>query len=220
MYYCKKCGFSVTGSTKKCPFCRGDLTGKADGENIFPEIPYTEPKNGLLIRLLALGTAIAVAICVAVNYFLQEYGWWSVYVGAGLLSVWLAVGIAVKKHGNPLKAVLWQACAGSCLIFAWDYWTGFRRWSLDFVLPVLYICSFFLMMVLVRFLHLKPQDYLLYLVWDLLLGLIPLGLLLTGALRVVCPSVICVLVSIAGAAALILFQGTALRSELARRFHL
>lgn len=220
MYYCKKCGFSVTGGTGKCPFCRGDLTGEPDGENVFPEIPYKEPKNGLLIRLPALGTVIAAGICIAVNYFRQEYGWWSGYVGAGLLSIWLAAGIAVKKHGNPLKAVLWQVCAGSCVIFAWDYWTGFGGWSLDFVMPILYICSLFLMTMLVRFLHLKPQDYLVYLGWDLLLGLIPLGLLLGGAVQVVYPSVICVLVSTVGSAVLILFRGTALRAELVRRFHL
>ncbi len=161
------------------------MTGEPDGESVFPEIPYKEEKNELLIRLLALGTVIAAATCIAVNYIWQDYGWWSVYVSAGLLSVWFAVGIAVKKHGNPPKAVLWQVCAGTCLIFAWDYCTGFHGWSLDFVVPILYICSLFLMTVLVRFLHLKPQDYLVYLGWNLLLGLIPLGLLLGGALRVV-----------------------------------
>lgn len=220
MYYCKKCGFSVTGSRAKCPFCGSGLAGEPDGENVFPEIPYKEPKNELLIRLLALGTVIAEAVCIAVNFFLQEYGWWSVYVGAGLLSVWLAAGIAVKKRRNPLKAVLWQVCAGSCLIFAWDYGTGFRGWSLDFVLPVLYICSLFLMMALVRLLRLKAQDYLLYLGWNLLLGLIPLGLLSGGALRVAGPSVICVLVSVVGFAVLILFRGAEVRAELGRRFHL
>ncbi len=220
MYYCKKCGFSVTGSKEKCPFCRGDMTGEPDGENVFPEIPYKEQKNDLLIRLLALGTVTAAAVCIAVNYIWQEYGWWSVYVSAGLLSVWLAVGIAVKKHGNPPKAVLWQVCAGSCLIVAWDYWTGFRGWSLDFVMPILYTCSLFLMTALVRFLHLKPQDYLVYVGWNLLLGLIPLGLLLGGVLRVIYLSVICVLVSVVGAAVLILFRGAALWAELGRRFHM
>lgn len=220
MYYCKKCGFSVTGSSGKCPFCKADLTGEPDGENVFPEIPYKEQKNDLLIRLLALGTIIAAAICIAVNYFRQDDGWWSVYVSAGLLSAWFAVGITVKKHGNSLKAVLWQVCAGSCLIFLWDYWTGFAGWSLEFVMPILYICSFFLMTILVWFLHLKPQDYLLYLGWDLLLGMIPLGLLFGGMLEVTYPSVICVLVSITGFAVLILFRGAALRAELIRRFHL
>ena len=65
MYYCKKCGFSVTGSKEKCPFCRGDMTGEPDGENVFPEIPYKEQKNDLLIRLLALGTVTAAAVCIA-----------------------------------------------------------------------------------------------------------------------------------------------------------
>lgn len=87
-------------------------------------------------------------------------------------------------------------------------------------MPILYTCSLFLMTALVRFLHLKPQDYLVYVGWNLLLGLIPLGLLLGGVLRVVYPSVICVLVSVVGAAVLILFRGVALWAELIRRFHM
>lgn len=220
MYYCKQCGFNITGTGKKCPFCQGDLAGEPDGENVYPEIPLKGWKSTLIIRLFALGTIIAAAICVALNYCRQEYGWWSVFVVAGLLSVWIAVGIAIKKHGNPLKAVLWQVCVGSVLILAWDYWTGFWGWSLDFVIPILYTCSLFAMSLLILFMRLKPQDYLVYLGWNLLLGLIPLFMLFFGGLRVVYPSVICVLVSIVGFAVLILFKGTALRAEVVRRFHL
>lgn len=220
MYYCRKCGFYITGTAKKCPFCQGDLSGEPEGENIFPEIPFKEPKSGFLIRLSALGTIIAAAVCIAINYSWQEHGWWSAFVTAGLLSVWIAAGIAIKKHGNPLKAVLWQVCAGSLLILAWDYWTGFRGWSLDFAMPVLYICSSAMTLMLVWFMRLKPQDYLVYLVWNLLLGLIPLALLFGGALRITLPSVICVLVSTAGLAVLVLFKGSALWAEIIRRFHL
>lgn len=220
MYYCKKCGFSLTGTAKKCPFCQSDLMGEPDGETVFPEIPMKELQEGMFIRLLALGTIIVAAVCIAVNDTWQKYGWWSAFVAAGLFSVWIVAGIAVKKHSNPLKAVLWQVCVGPLLAFAWDFWTGFRGWSVDFFMPILYICSLLVMSIIVRFTHLKPQDYLLYLVWNLLLGLIPLVLLFGGMLRITYPSVICVLVSVVGFAGLVLFKGPALKAEWIRIFHL
>lgn len=220
MYDCKKCGFHLVGTATKCPFCQGELTGESGEANVFPDIPFKEPQYDVLIRLLAFGTIVAVAVCIAVNYSVQETGWWSLFVAAGLLSVWIVVGIAVKKHSNPLKALLWQVCVGSLLALAWDYWIGFLGWSLDFVIPILYICSFLIMMLLVRFMHLKPQDYMLYLAWDLLLGVIPLSLLLCGMLRVTYPSLICVVVSIVGFTGLVLFKGPVLRAEFIRIFHL
>jgi len=139
---------------------------------------------------------------------------------AGLASGWLTVGIAVKKRAKPLKAVFWQICVLSILALAWDYGTGWRGWSLDYVLPILYICTLLAMAVIAGVLHLDPSDCLLYLVLNILLGLVPLVLLLTGTLRVVYPAMICAAVSLILLAVLILFEGHALKSELLRRLHL
>ena len=74
--------------------------------------------------------------------------------------------------------------------------------------------------VTARALHLRPSDYLLYLILCVLAGLIPMILLLCGALRIIYPSVICAGISIISLAAMLLFKGSALRSELIRRLHL
>jgi len=137
-----------------------------------------------------------------------------------LASGWLTIGIAVKKRGRPLKSVFWQVCVLSILVLAWDYGMGWRGWSLNYVLPILYICTMFAMAVIARILRLSPADSLLYLVLNILLGLVPLVLLLCGALRVVYLAVICAAVSAIFLAVLILFEGPALKGELLRRLHL
>lgn len=220
MYYCEKCGFSLRGTRKKCPFCQGDLSGEADEEDIFPEIPLKEQQNDSVFRMLALGTLIVAAVCIAINYSWRSYGWWSAFVAAGLFSAWLVVGIAIRKRGNLPKAVLWQVCVNSVLALIWDFCTGFRGWSVDFVIPILYSCSYLMMAAMIGFLHLKPYDYLKYLGWMLFLGVIPFGLLLGGMLRVAWPSVLCVLTSAIGFAVLALFEGAALKAECIRIFHL
>jgi len=188
--------------------------------DVYPEIPFAGKPHQLLYRLLALGTVIAVVVCIAVLLCLPEHRAAALSVVAGLASGWLTVGIAVKKRGKPLKAVFWQVCLLSILFLAWDYGTGYGGWSLDYALPILYTCTMLAMALIARLLHLRAADYLLYLVMNILLGLVPLILLLCGVLRVKYPAVLSAAVSIVFLAVLILFQGAALKGEMLRRLHL
>lgn len=221
MYYCEKCAVRVIGSPPCCPLCQGPLTGKADGDgDVYPEIPFAARPHQLLFRLLVLASVIAAVACVAVLLCLPGHGAAALSGMAGLASGYLTVGIAVKKRGKPLKAVFWQVCLLSLLALAWDHGTGWRGWSIDYALPVLYTCTMAAMAVIARLMRLLPSDYLLYLVLNILLGLAPLVLLLRGAVQVAYPSVICAAVSVIFLAALILFEGPALKGELLRRLHL
>lgn len=220
MYYCRKCGFSLTGTAQQCPFCQNELVGEPEEEDVFPYIPFKEKPHWLLIRLLALGSIIAAGACMAVNVSLPKSGKWSLFVAAGLVSVWISGGIACRKRSNLPKAVFWQICIDSLLTLAWDYWTGFWGWSVNFVLPVLYSCSLLAMFLLIHFMKLPPQDCLFYLILNILLGFVPLILLLCNVLWVPYPSAICLFVSIVSLAILLLFHGKELMGELERRFHL
>ena len=121
---------------------------------------------------------------------------------------------------NPMKAAIWQLVLVSILVLLWDWFTGGNGWSIHFVLPVFFPCMQLAVAVTARALHLRPSDYLLYLILCVLAGLIPMILLLCGALRIIYPSVICAGISIISLAAMLLFKGSALRSELIRRLHL
>ncbi len=221
MRYCEKCGVRVLGTLRSCPLCQGFLSGEPDpAENVYPDIPLSGKLSAPLLRLLFLAAAAAAAVCGAVVLSVPRYSWLALSILAGLGSGCLSVGIAVLKRKKPFNAVFWQICILSLLAAAWDYGTGFRGWSLDFVLPILYACTMLAMAVTARLLRLQVQDYLVYLVMDILLGLLPLLLLLSGALRVAYPSAVCVAVSLILLAVLVLFEGPALKGELLRRLHL
>ena len=221
MQYCEKCGVYVMGTLPSCPLCQGPLSGEPDPlGDVYPNVPLSGRLNTPLLRLLILISVIAVAACGVVLLIWPRLRWAALAVLAGLGSGWLTVGIVVRKRKKPFQAVFWQICALSLLAVAWDVGTGFLGWSLDFVLPILYACTMLAMAVTARVLRLQIQDYLVYLVMDILLGLLPLILLLCGALRVIYPAAVCVAVSLILLAALILFEGPALKGELLRRLHL
>lgn len=221
MYTCEKCGVRVIGSPPCCPLCQGPLTGEpGPSGDVYPDVIHAAMPHALLFRLLILAVVTAVAVCGAVLFCLPGASVAALSAMAGVASGALTVGIAVKKLGKPLKAVFWQLCLLSLLCVAWDFGTGFRGWSLDYVLPALYTCTMLAVGLVTKLLHMRVSDYMLYLVMNILLGLLPLLLLVCGALRVSYPAVICAAVSVVLLTALILFEGPALREELRRRLHL
>lgn len=220
MLYCEKCKVTLTGAPSFCPLCQGDLGGSPEKESAFPDIPFYARPHQLFLRFAALGTIAAAAICIAVNLSLPKSGWWSAFVVAGLACGWLTFAVIIKKRGNIPKAILWQVGLVSALAYAWDRWTGMIGWSLDYVMPILCTCAMIAMSVIARIIRLRIQDYILYLVLDILFGLVPLILLLHGMLHVVYPSAVCIAASVIFLAALLLFEGTAFKDELIRRLHL
>lgn len=220
MLYCEKCGVHLSGPMNRCPLCQGRLSGEAEGDAPFPLLPAEGQPYWLAVRLAALATIAVLAVCAAINFSIPESGWWSVFVAAGLASMWLLVWVAVRKRSNPIKSFIWQLGAVSALVLLWDWCTGFAGWSINFVLPVLIPCMQLAMAAMARAFRLRPSDYLLPLTICTLAGLALLIPLLRGTLRVIYPAVICVGVSVISLAALLLFCGAALKDEIARRTHL
>lgn len=220
MLYCDKCKLHLTGFHPRCPLCDADLTGVPETAGTeLPEVTPPAHPHRVMLRLIALATVAAAVVCLAVNMSVGG-DWWSAFVAAGIGSLWLTFGVVVKKRGNVPKSILWQVFVISILALAWDLWTGFHGWSVDYVLPFLLTCALAAMSVTAKVMRLGVQDYILYLVLDGLCGLIPLALILLKALRVVYPSAVCVAASVIFLSALLLFEGPALRDELSRRLHL
>ena len=221
MLHCDRCQVDLPGTPRRCPLCQGPLSGEPDSsKNVFPPLPAgRDPATRRLLSWIAFLTVCAATVCVTMNLILPSNGWWSLFVLAGLGSLWLNFGFVAKKRRNLPKTILWQVAVVSSIALLWDIFTGFHRWSLDYVLPLLCTGAMVAMSLVARLQHLHIQDYILYLVMDCVLGLAALALILTGAVRVVIPSAICFCAAVVFLAALIFFEGTALRAEISRRLH-
>lgn len=219
MLYCKKCGVHLSGSMRRCPLCQGEVSGTPE-EDPYPVLLKMERPYWLTVRLAGWLTMVVLSVCAAVNYCFPSGGWWFLFVAAGLASAWLLLGIAFRKRRNPMKAIVWLLAAVSALVLIWDWRTGFKGWSINFVLPCLIPCMQLAVAAAAWVLRLRPSDYLLYLGLCVLAGFLPLIPLLCGALWMIYPSVVCVGFSAVLLSTLILFRGPALRAEIIRRGHL
>jgi len=219
MKYCEKCGVKVRGVEIVCPLCQQKLSGEAE-EGIYPPIPTVYRQYETFFRALILFTIAVGVTCGAVNLLLPQRGYWSVFVALGLLCFWISLAYAVRKRDNIPENITVQVFLVSALGLVWDWLTGWRGWSLDFVLPIACSMALLSLAILAKVLKMPPGDYLVYLNMDIVFGIAPLVFYLTGLVHIPLPSIICISLSILTLSALIVFEGKNMLEEMSRRFHI
>jgi hypothetical protein len=222
MKYCEKCKIQVVGSWKTCPLCQRPLKGEEDSliHDPFPIIPTVYHEYNLFFRILILASISIGVIALAINFLFPSGGLWSLFVVAGIACAWVSLAIAVHKRRNIPKTILYQVVLLAVFALLWDLFTGWRGWSLDYVVPILCFGAILVMAVMIKVMKQFISDYLIYFVMDAVFGIIPVIFLLTGIINVPLPTVICVAGSIISLASLWVFSGKHLWEELKRRLHL
>lgn len=148
--------------------------------------------------------AIAVA-CGMINFMTAGMLNWFWFAGAGCACAWLVVMVAYFKRRNILKNEMWQLLIISVIAIFWDWFIGWRGWSVDFVLPFGALAVQFSIPVIAKVNRLEREEYLFYLIQAGVAGLIPIVLVWTGIVRLVYPSVVCAGISFLTVAALFIF---------------
>lgn len=222
MLYCEKCHVHVAGDRIHCPLCQAPLTGTPCPEKeVFPQMPSQRQVRQLVFRSMIFGTIAVSVICLAVNFMMPQSGAWSLFVLGGFASAWLLVMLALRlRHGIP-KVILRLVILGSILALIWDWATGSQGWSVGYAIPILCTAAMLALMVVPKVLRMQLSDYMLYLLIDIVFGILPAVFYATGLLKTNrLPSVICVVTSIISLAAVLVFQGKEMKAELSRRMHL
>ena len=239
MKICEKCSVTVTGNFKKCPLCQNALTVTAvttannncdehgehdehdeDEYETFPFVPLVINKHSLWFRLLQLCSAAVVIASFTVNWMMPETGYWSLFWIAGVACVWLSLSIAIRKRHNILKNITYQVTVVSILSVLWDIFTGWRGWSVDFVIPIIFVSAMLTTAILAHILKMQTGTYIIYSFLLMLYGILPAIFVLSGLSVIKYPSLICVACSLFSFAALLIFEGRNMIEELKRRLHL
>ncbi len=99
--------------------------------------------------------------------------------------MWLDYGgSGIQKRRNLLKNEMWQLLFLSVISILWDAFTGWRGWSVDYVMPVASLLVLSSMPVIAWVRHLEQEEYLFYIMQASAFGLIPLVLLLGGVVKI------------------------------------
>ena len=144
------------------------------------EIPHRELKNDFpgcgeqqrlerkenqrIVQTFSFLCLAVAVICGMINIMTAGTLNWSWFAGAGCVCAWLVVMVAYSKRRNILKNEIWQLLLISVIAILWDRFTGWRGWSVDFILPFGVLSVQFSVPVIARVNRLKREEYLFYLV--------------------------------------------------------
>ncbi len=219
MRYCEKCGLYIAGGRERCPLCQGALGGAHDPFETYPKIPSVYRQYHIVVRIAAFLSIVTVIVCAAVNYLFQN-GFWSLFVAVAVGCLWASLSSAIRKRHNLPKCILWQVVILSGIALLWDAISPFSPgWSTNYFIPGL--CAFVLPLIFVlsKCMHIRLEEYLIYLVLDALFGLIPMFFLLTGIASIAWPSVTCTALGTIVFAGLFIFADAPLKAEIKKRLH-
>lgn len=218
MRTCENCKVTLRYDGRRCPLCHHTLQ-EGGGEDVYPYIPTLRQQHGLLFKAMQLASVAAAVAAVALNLLLPHTGLWSLFVLCGLVCAWLSLEVCIRKRKNLLKVVCYQVVLLSGFAVLWDLFTHWRGWSVTYVIPGLCLCAMLIVPILNRLLGLDVHELLIYLVILALFCAVPALFAATGLATVLWPTLVCVSGSVLSLAALLIFGGGAMRSELRRRLH-
>lgn len=185
---------------------RESLPCKETGSE-FPGCGEAQKAEGRKTIQIFTFLCLAVAVlCGMINYLTLGTLNWFWFAAAGCLCAWAIVTVAYTKRRNILKNEMWQLLLVTVLAVLWDHFTGWRGWSVDFVLPFGALAVQCSMVVIAKVNRLEREEYLFYLVQSAGAGCIPLLLLWLNLVHYTQPSVVCSGISILMLAALFIFR--------------
>ncbi|NLK65212.1 MAG: hypothetical protein GX289_08970 [Tissierellia bacterium] len=219
MKFCKSCNVSVVGRRKLCPLCQDRLIGDKAQEEVFPKISFVYKEYSVFFKIMLLITVITATISVALNILLPGRGAWSLFILGGLSSVWASLINLINQRKNIPKNIVYQVMTISVIVIIWDFVTGWKGWSINYVIPLVCVFAMISMAIISKIRKLFIQDYILYIIIDGLFGIIPIIFILFGFLDVLLPSIICISTSIISLSTIIIFESKSLKAEIKRRLH-
>ena len=163
---------------------------------------------------------MAETLLLVINYNTNPLLPWSLVVGIILLYLNTVLRMTLVGKSSLVFKILSLILLAVIMLPVIDYLTGYRGWSLDYVLPSGILALDLVLFVLILINRRGWQSYMMAELVTVLLSVVPIILRMTGIIQFP------YLVWIAFAASVFLFLGTLIlgdrraRTELKRRFHI
>ena len=206
--------------TDRCPLCKHVLeSGDEPSVDAYPNAIGVNRRFRLLENILLFLSIVAACLMVAINHITDPEVAWSLVACLVLVYANAVLRMAILGKSGYMFKTLSLVILAVLMLLGIDYLTGYRGWSLDYVLPLGVLLIDLALFVLTLVNRRNWQSYMMAQILAILLSMIPVGLRLGGIIRFP------YLVWIAFAASVFLFLGTLIigdrraRTELKRRFH-
>lgn len=226
MKYCEKCGIGIVDDIDHCIFCRSVIdieNSKYDDFNSIGEYPdaVTMVRRFKFVgNLILFLSFVASVICAVVNYEFTPDLVWSAIVILALIYANIILQFAIIGKSGYREKVIGVTLIGAVIVVGIDALTGYRGWSVNYVLPGAIILLDVGIMVLMV---VNKRNWQSYIMSQILMLILSILVCILNVLGIITSSIV---TQIATAISLFLLVGTIIigdrkaRQELKRRFHI
>lgn len=219
MQYCPKCRIAIKGDKICCPLCGGRLTGEPEAGG-FPVIEKNKLSHLTVVKTATFLCLASFIVMMAVEILYDFKIAWMPFVFAAVVIAWADLMIGVYFRNNLIKtfAIETYLVMATCLLI--DSLTGWRGWSIAFVLPIGFFTLFFVTLGVGRGANLRLEEYIIYLVVALVLSMLQIIPILTGVNPMRLPAVLCMTILLILGCGAVIFRFRDLRSAAEKLFNL
>ncbi|WP_029230901.1 DUF6320 domain-containing protein [Butyrivibrio sp. VCB2006] len=221
MQYCPKCKVNIRGRKACCPLCQGQLK-QTDGE---PEAPFPTLKKKKVssITLFKIVTFLFIAseiVFGTINYMTDgRYSFIGVTM-LGILVGWATIVTTMYIRNNLIKVITFEVIVAIIVDVYVDLRTGFIGWSVMWMIPSTLLGLAIVTIVTAKILKLRLDEYILYLVLDLVMALLQIIFIRNGMNKFTWPAVCVIMVYLILIAGLIIFRFRDLKRASEKMFNM
>jgi hypothetical protein len=221
MQICPKCQVKIRGNKVCCPLCQGQL--KLTEGNSNPSFPILKKKPISNITFLKVCTFVFVALeIIFITLNLMTNGEFS-FIGPvilGVLVAWLTIITTMYLRNNLIKVVTWEVVVAIVVDIYIDVKTGFHGWSLEWMVPLTLVALVIGTLIIAAVLKLRLDEYILYIIFDLIIALLQIIFIRNGMNQFPWPAVISVVTYLILLAALLIFRFYDLKNAYQKMFNM
>lgn len=219
MSKCLKCDVEVISVDNRCPLCDGELKKWVDSESIYPT-KVSVIKHAFVRKvILLIAILCSVSVCV-LNYYLTPNIKWSLFVVLQIILTCKLLSKILSGRNKVLKFIFIINFLVCGLSIFWDFYIGFRGWSLDYVFPSLCITYgiFALVLRIVNYFAFRENNS--YIYFNIALGFVPLILLYFDYVKIPVLSYLSGILAFLNLVILIIFDWSDLKNYISKKLHI
>lgn len=189
MYYCPKCKITIRGKKTCCPLCEGKiLTGvelKRTGidESVYNSDDFTEDYNeafpilntgkmsgSTFKKICTFLLAIVFVMWITLKYLFKDAVSWMDAFMLGTVVAWADIMAIMRYRYNVLKVLALEVLFVIIIDYYIDRVTGFRGWSVIWMIPFCLVGHSAVTFVISKFMKLRFVEYIIYIIMDAVLA--------------------------------------------------
>ncbi len=221
MQICPKCKVQIRGKKSCCPLCQGQLN-ETEGtlSASFPTLKKKKISNITFIKMITFLVVASLIILGTVNIMTEGVYSYISPVMLGIIVGWVTILTTMYLRNNLIKVITWEVIVAIIVDVYVDLNTGFHGWSFTWMIPLTLIGLAIGTIVTAMVLKLRLDEYILYLVCDLIMTLLQIIFIRNGMNDNPWPAVISIMIYLILFAAVIIFRFRDLKNASQKMFNM